>query len=369
MNNARGTIAAVPIPAARFDTEAIAGGCLAFPRIVALGGGTGLPAVLRGLADALQASGRACTPSDAADLLGAIVTVTDDGGSSGRLRRELGVLPPGDIRKCLGALSHDSGFTRLLQHRFEAPTDLAGHAVGNLMIAALTQVTGNLALAVDEMARLSGARGRVFPSTIEDVTLRAEMGNGEYLDGETAIVSHPAPIRRVALARKVRPWPDALRALINADVVVVGPGSLYTSVLPNLLVDGVASTLSAVRGVRICVANLMTQPGETDGFSLNDHLEVVREHTGAQLFDYVLVNRTPPTAGQMARYREQGAEWVRCEPRLPAAGAARVVEADLLDTACDQIRHDSDKLAAAILKIARRGAPRPAPSAARPHIA
>src|SRR6185503_19371950 len=161
-------------------------------------------------------------------------------------------------------------------------------------------------------------------------------------------------IRRLRLARHVRPWPDALRALINADAIVVGPGSLYTSVLPNLLVDGVASTLSAVRGARIVVMNLMTQPGETDGFSLDDHLRVLREHTDRDLFDYVLVNRTPPTPAQLARYRSEGAQLIQWRGDLPSAGKAEVIELDLLDSRSDQVRHDGDKLAAAILEIAQQ---------------
>jgi uncharacterized cofD-like protein len=329
----------------------------ALPRIVALGGGTGLPVMLRGLADALQVSlgGRDLTRW--ADALVAIVTVTDDGGSSGRLRRDLGVLPPGDVRNCLAALSSSLAFERLLQYRFEAPTDLDGHPIGNLMLAALTQMTGDFASAVDEMARLLRARGRVYPSTIEDVTLRATMSTGVVVDGETAIVAHPASIRRLAIAREVRPLPSALRALINADVIVVGPGSLYTSLLPNLLVSGVASTLSAVRGVRIYVANLMTQPGETDDHALEDHLRVLREHTGCDLFDYVLVNSTPPTSTQLARYRDGGAEMIEYEGGPTLVGGARIVRADLLDSSGDKVRHDSDKLAAAVLQTARRGRP------------
>jgi uncharacterized cofD-like protein len=328
-----------------------------FPRIVAIGGGTGLPVVLRGLARAQEGTEDDRHPTPAPEALAAIVTVTDDGGSSGRLRRDLGVLPPGDIRNCLAALSGDATFERVLEHRFAAPDSLDGHALGNLMLAALAQMMGNFAEAVDEMARLLKARGCVYPSTLEDVTLRAELANGEVIEGETAIVAHPAPIRRLGLGCHVRPYPDALRALINADAVVIGPGSLYTSVLPNLLVDGVASTLSAVMAVRICVANLMTQPGETDGLSLDDHLRVLREHTGRDLFDYVLVNRTPPTAAQLARYRSEGAEFIPSVRYAASAGSARLVEADLLDTIGNHVRHDSNKLAAAILRLTRTGRP------------
>lgn len=322
------------------------------PRIVAIGGGTGLPIVLRGLANAMGPVASAGHRTRAAETLSAIVTMTDDGGSSGRLRRDLGMLPPGDIRNCLAALAGNASFERLLTHRFAAAdTWLDGHAVGNLMLAALAQMTGNFAEAVEELGRLLKARGCVFPSTLEDVTLRGELDNGESLEGETAIVGHSSAIRRLTLARPVRPYPGALRALINADVIVVGPGSLYTSVLPNLLVDGVTSTLSAVQGIRVYVANLMTQPGETDGYSLDDHLQVLREHTGRDLFDYMLVNRTPPTEAQLAAYRGQGAELIPVE-RAWSAGTARVMAVDLLETTGNQVRHDSAKLANAILSLA-----------------
>ena len=327
----------------------------AIPRIVAFGGGTGLPVVLRGLADAVLRTSVNGNAGHVSDRLSAIVTVTDDGGSSGRLRRDLGVLPPGDVRNCLAALSSDVAFGRLLDHRFDDATDLSGHAIGNLMLAALTRMTGSFAVAIDEMARMLSARGRVFPSTCEDVTLRAELANGETVEGETLIAAHPSAIRRLSLARPVRPWPDALRALINADLIVVGPGSLYTSVLPNLLVDGVASTLAAVGGIRIYVANLMTQPGETDGMSIPDHLQVLRDHTGHDLFDYVLVNTARPTDEQLARYSREGAQWIEFEGGARTWLGARMIEADLLDTGSDPVRHDTTKLAAALLAVAKTG--------------
>jgi uncharacterized cofD-like protein len=345
-------VAALPSPRL---LRAPVGRAPAIPRVVAFGGGTGLPVVLRGLAAAVRRTAAGGHAGPGSDRLSAIVTVTDDGGSSGRLRRDLGVLPPGDVRNCLAALSSDAAFGQLLDHRFDDGTNLSGHAIGNLMLAALTRMTGSFAVAIDEMARMLGACGRVFPSTCEDVTLRAELANGETVEGETLIATHPAAIRRLSLARPVRPWPDALRALINADVIVVGPGSLYTSVLPNLLVDGVASTLAAVGGVRVCVANLMTQPGETDGMSIADHLRVLREHTGHDLFDYVLVNTARPTEEQLARYRREGAQWIEFDGGVRASLGARVIEADLLDTGSDHVRHDSEKLADAILAVAKRG--------------
>jgi uncharacterized cofD-like protein len=319
------------------------------PRIVAIGGGTGLPVVLRGLAGAMPHVLAPQGPWPSTEALTAIVTVTDDGGSSGRLRRDLGMLPPGDVRNCLGALAASGPFERLLNHRIDSSTALGGHPVGNLILAALTQMTGDFGSAIDELGRLVEARGRVYPATLDNVTLRAELASGEVVEGETAIVSHPSPIRTIALAHPARPTPDALRAIVHADAIVVGPGSLYTSLLPNLLVSGLAATLSAVAGVRIYVANLMTQPGETDDLTLADHLRIIRQHTGYDLFDYVLLNRTPVTAAQAARYDGEAAQLIPHYGTLP--GTPRLVTAELLDTTTDKARHDPRKLAAAILDI------------------
>ena len=279
-------ISAYPPPAhPRLVTSAPRAQRPASPRIVALGGGTGLPAVLEGLCRLADASGPVAN-----DAITAVVTVTDDGGSSGKLRREYGMLPPGDVRNCLTALVEaDSPFRQLLQHRIGD----AAHPIGNLLLTALTQITGNFPDAVSQLGQMLGLRGRVLPTTGEDVHLKAEMQSGQIVTGETAIVQERRPIRRLSLDPSPRPLPDVLRALVNADAIVVGPGSLYSSTLPNLLVEGIASTISGVNAVRIYVANLMTEPGETDGFSLDDHLRVIREHAGYDLFDYILVNRMP----------------------------------------------------------------------------
>jgi uncharacterized cofD-like protein len=311
------------------------------PRIVAIGGGTGLPAVLEGLC------ARAGATLDR-DTITAVVTVTDDGGSSGRLRKEFGVLPPGDVRNCLAAfVESGSPFKQLLQHRIG---DTA-HPVGNLLLTALTQITGSFPEAVAHLGQMIGLRGRVLPTTSEDVRLRAEMDGGLVLTGETAIVEHQRAIRRLTLDPSPRPLPDVLRALVNADAIVVGPGSLYTSTLPNLLVEGIASTISGVNAVRIYVANLMTEPGETDGYSLDDHLRVIREHTGFDLFDYVLVNRRPLPTAVVENYAQQGSEPVRCDRPLRWAGRAQIVEADFAcETLLDRgkIRHEPTSLAAGI---------------------
>jgi len=325
------------------------------PRVVAIGGGTGLPSVLRGLRPLLADRGQS---ADDLDGLTAIVTVTDDGGHSGWVRRELGTLPPGDVRNCLAALSDGSPLARLLQHRFDDSREFAGHSVGNLMLAGLAQITGDFAEAVNQMEQLLTTHGRVLPSTQESICLRAQFESGDVIDGETAIAGRHGRIRRLSLERPVRPLPDALRALINADGIVVGPGSLYTSVLPNLLVGGIAPTISSVNGVRIYVANLMTEPGETDHFSLDDHLRVIYDHVGAHLFDYVLVNRRQLTPCRAADQAQGGAHPIAVSVPLEFAGQAEVVGGDFLTELPDgEVRHAPGDLAAAILRLIARGRP------------
>lgn len=328
---------------------------VAAPKIVAIGGGTGLPSVLEGLC-ASHPRGSGVADRDA---ITAVVTVTDDGGSSGRLRQQFGVLPPGDVRNCLVAVAErDSPLRDLLQHRFRSGDALEGHAIGNLLLTALTQMTGDFPQAVERLGEIIGLRGRVLPTTGENVRLCAEMQDGAVVTGETSIVSHAARIRRLSLVPSPRPLPDVLRAIINADAIVVGPGSLYTSVLPNLLVEGMASTISGVNAVRIYVANLMTEPGETDGYTLDDHLRVIREHTGHDLFDYILVNRRPVEGPAAERYAAQGSRPVARDLSLAYAGRARVVECDLtLDGASGKIRHHPRPLAEAIRALIEMGRP------------
>jgi uncharacterized cofD-like protein len=325
-------------------------------RIVAIGGGTGLPAVLEGLRIALQPERGA--DSDFAERLTAIVTVTDDGGSSGQLRRDLGMLPPGDVRNCLAALAEAPVLSRLLQHRFSNGTGLHDCPVGNLMLAALTQMAGDFPTAVQHLAEALQVNGCVLPSTAENVHLRAEFVGGETAAGETAIVAQRKRIKRIHLEREVRPLPAALRALVNADAIVVGPGSLYTSILPNLLVGGVASTISGVNAVRIYVANLMTEPGETDDYSLADHLDAIHEHVGRDLFDYVVVNRTPIDPSLAAPYARRGSVPLRYDRESPTVGRAHVIERDLTWMAMGtKIRHAPGDLARAILELVDLGRP------------
>jgi uncharacterized cofD-like protein len=322
-------------------------------RFVALGGGTGLPAVLRTV--------RLIVGPDAPpSAITAIVTVTDDGGSSGQLRREHGVLPPGDVRNCVAALAGDtSAVASLLQYRFENGHHLEGHPVGNLILTALTKhLGGDFPLAVDVLSRMAGVGGRVLPATADDVHLRAEYVSGEVTVGETAIASRRLPIRRLSLEHPVRPLPEVIEALVNADVIIVGPGSLYTSILPVLLVDGVAATISGLCATRIFVSNLMTEPGETDGFRLDDHLRVIRDHTGYDLFDFVLVNQQPLGADAVAHYAERGSVPVPTPNCVLHAGQAEIVGCDLAAERDGQkIRHEPVSLADAIRTLLRWGRP------------
>jgi uncharacterized cofD-like protein len=322
--------------------------------IVALGGGTGLPAVLEGLSELAHEKGE----TDPHAITG-IVTVTDDGGSSGRLRQEYGVLPPGDARNCLLALTdRDSQFKELLQHRLGEGPGIVGHPVGNLLLTALMQTTGEFSQAIEQLGAMIGSRGRVLPTTNEKVRLRAELESGETINGETRIVRHASPIRRLSLDPSPRPHPDVLAALVNADGIVVGPGSLYTSVLPNLLVEGVAATIYGVNAVRIYVANLMTEPGETDRYTLDDHLRVIRAHTRFDLFDYILVNRRPIDDNAARLYAAHGSEPVIAERLLEHAGKAQVVECDLaIEWGGKKIRHHPRSLGRAIRALVKAGRP------------
>lgn len=315
-------------------------------RVVAIGGGTGLPVVLRGLS---QIAEQHPVPED---WLTAIVTVTDDGGSSGRLRQTLGMLPPGDIRNCLDAMARRPTVVGgVLQQRVECGDKIA-HPIGNLLIAALAGVERDFLRAIDTMRALLGVPGRVLPATLENVHLSASFDDGSQVRGESAIAARRGRIRRLTLERPVRPVPDVVEALVNADLIVVGPGSLYTSLLPNLIVDGVANTMSAVRATRVYVANLMTEPGETDGYSLADHLTAIREHTGHELFDYVLVNTSPLDEAQLRRYAAGGSVPVQLSDHTPWTDRARVVAAELTaPSATGEVKHDPAALAYALLAL------------------
>ena len=318
-------------------------------RIVALGGGTGLSTVLRGLKEYVAERKKEKARRPIGDLA-AVVTVTDDGGSSGRLRREYRVLPPGDIRNCMVALSKDEHLLgQLFQYRFPAGRGLAGHSFGNLFLTALTNVTGDFPKAVQVSARVLAIRGRIFPSTDQNVTLEAELEDGTRVAGETSISRSRKAIRRVRLVpRRVQPVPEVLAAIRGADLILVGPGSLYTSIIPNLLIQQVVEAIAHSRATCVYIANLMTQPGETQHYSVADHVRAIYEHTRKGLFDFVVVNRKPVAPRMLRRYGTQGAEPV--DPSfadLERMGLS-CVTGDLLQQD-GVIRHDQRRLARLLL--------------------
>lgn len=315
--------------------------------IVAVGGGTGLATLLSGLKQFVTGSSERPEIAD----LSAIVAVSDDGGSSGRLRDELQMPPPGDIRNCMVALSEDSHLlSRLFRHRFSGDGPLAGHSFGNLFLAALSEITGDFAEAVKLSSEVLASKGHIYPATDSDVRIAAELTDGSVVRGETNIGRLGSKIRRLYLEPdNCLPMSAALVAIKKAHVITVGPGSLFTSLLPPLLVKGVSQAIEDSKAVKIFVCNLMTQPGETDGLTARRHLEIVREYTRLN-FDLLFVNSQPITARQSELYQIEGAEQigVHGSMRDETIEGASVVRADLLSDG-DMVRHDSFKLARAIL--------------------
>lgn len=302
-------------------------------RIVAIGGGHGLSVLLRGL-------------KDHTSNLTAIVTVADDGGSSGRLRRDLAILPPGDFRNCIIALSDSEPLMeRLMQYRFPEGSGLDGHSFGNLYIAAMRGVTGNFEAALSESSRVLNVRGQVLPSTLADLTLHARLTDGSVVDGESSIKHHKAPLDYVFVRPKhADAHPEAVRAILEADLIVLGPGSLYTSVLPNLLVEGVAQAIRASRAPVVYVCNVATEQGETDQFGVEEHVRALQRHVGSDLIDIVLVNR--------AAIGARRSDHVRPDPgRLDGTGL-RIVYADVVSRENPRY-HDAARLAAAVLELSR----------------
>jgi uncharacterized cofD-like protein len=302
------------------------------PRVVAIGGGTGLSRLLRGL--------RTHTSN-----LTAVVAVSDDGGSSGRLRSAFGMPAPGDLNDCLAALSVDeASLGRLLQYRFERGRELEGHTFGNLFIATLSEVEADFGNALRAIHRLLDLNGAVWPATAQAVSLRVEKVDGRVVEGESAVRAVPGPSRRVELRpADAEALPEAVAALAEADLVVLGPGSLFTSTLPPLLVPSVGEALRATRGVVTQVINIMTEAGETDGYDAWDHVETLRRHVG-RLPDLVVVNATPVDAERLDAYREEGAEVVGFDPAPFEAAGVLVASWPLLATG-PQAQHDADAVA------------------------
>jgi len=320
-------------------------------QVVALGGGTGLPVVLRGLKAELffsQTWNQTVDPQ----RLTAIVTVADDGGSSGRLRREHGVLPPGDIRNCLLALSDgDSLMARLFDFRFGSRGASGGHSLGNLILTALSRIGNGFSQAVERGGDLLTIRGRVFPSTLDDVMLRAEFADGSFVEGESKIPLARRQIRRVNLEPPhARALPQAISALAAVDLIVIGPGSLYTSLIPILLVRDLADGIARSRARVVLVTNLMTEPGETDGYTATDHLEAIREHAPQVPIHDVLLNTNTVPRDLANKYAAEGAVPIPPAAEAIRARGSRPVQRALLARG-PKIRHDPRKLARALLEL------------------
>ena len=278
-------------------------------RVVAIGGGTGLSTLLRGLRKHVVVAGEANgTHGQIADLA-AVVTVTDDGGSSGRLRKGFNMLPPGDLRNCMVALSEEEDLlVRLFNHRFRGGDALKGHSFGNLFVAALTETTGDFALAVQLASKILATRGRIYPATTANATLVAHMDDGTVVRGETRITaSHRRIVELTLDPPDPAPLPETLDAIERADLITVGPGSLYTSLITNLLVQGIPAALASARGLRVFICNLMTQANESLGLTASEHIERIYEHTRAPIFDCALVNTGRFSAETLARYAAEGA--------------------------------------------------------------
>lgn len=323
-------------------------------RVVCIGGGTGLSALLRGLKHHLSSPG---TPPrrPVISRLTAVVTVTDEGGSSGRLRRELGMLPPGDIRNCMVALGEDEQlFTRLFNYRFAEGRGLSGHSFGNLFLTALTHITHDFAKSVRLSSEVLAIRGEIFPATLEDVHLKARRVDGSIVQGERNITRTRLPIERLfTMPSACLPLPETLAAIRRADLITLGPGSLYTSLVPNLLVKGIPAAIEHSRAVKVYIANLMTQPGESRGYTAADHLEALRLHAGRQLFDHIILNTRPLSPPLRRRYERDGAEPVANDlERVRAMGVNPIGRVLLVED--HFARHNSPKLAQVTLKLAQR---------------
>jgi uncharacterized cofD-like protein len=328
--------------------------------LVAIGGGTGLSTLLAGLK---RLVGKQSDDSIWFKNLSAIVTVSDDGGSSGRLREELQMLPPGDIRNCMIALSEDSTLiSRLFRHRFRGNGELGGHSFGNLFLAALTEVTGDFVEAVRLSSEVLASKGHIYPATINDVRLVAELEDGTSVRGETQITASRSRIRRLHLEpEQCLPLPEALAAIRNADLITVGPGSLYTSILPNLLVSRVADAIGASSATKIFICNLMTQPGETDGYTARQHLEIVNQYAPEIHFDFVVVNNRLISPQQAETYAVEGAVQIGIDNDLLEGrldGETEIIRADLLDQG-EKVRHNSEGLAQVVTACQERAKSRP----------
>jgi uncharacterized cofD-like protein len=322
-------------------------------RVVAIGGGTGLSTLLKGLkkyvtgydADAAAKCARITE-------LCAVVTVTDDGGSSGRLRKEFNMLPPGDVRNCIVALSEDEALlSRVFQHRFAKGTGLEGHSFGNLFLAALTSITGDFSEAVRASSEILATKGHIFPATTANIELEALMEDGSRVLGETRITASKGRIRELFLIPPAPPpLPETLDAIARADLITIGPGSLFTSLIPNLLVSGVPRAIRESAATKVYVCNLMTQANESLGRTAADHIRALNDHAGGQIFDYALINRTPASEELKAKYALEGASQIVADlEAIEQLGVCPVLGDYLFEDGV--ARHNTDRLAEDLLQL------------------
>jgi len=327
-------------------------------RVVAIGGGTGLSTLLKGLKKYVRtaanlSSGK--TSQLAISDLCAVVTVSDDGGSSGRLRKEFNMLPPGDVRNCIVALSEDEALlARLFQHRFAQGSGLEGHSFGNLFLTALTSITKDFSEAVRLSSEILLTRGHIYPATTSNIELEALMEDGTRVRGETKITASKGRIKELLLVpADVKPLPQTLEAIANADVITIGPGSLFTSLIPNLLVHGIAQAISSSSAIRVYICNLMTQTNESLGRTAADHVRALMNHAQGRVFDYALINRTPASDAMKAKYALEGASQIVADLDAIRGLGVEPVLGDYLDEGTTA-RHATDRVARDLLDLVAR---------------
>jgi uncharacterized cofD-like protein len=329
-------------------------------RVVAIGGGTGLSTLLAGLKKYAVPPGQ--IPSQSRDpvisRLCGVVTVTDDGGSSGRLRKDFHMLPPGDIRNCIVALSEDEALlSKLFRHRFEKGSGLEGHSFGNLFLAALTSITQDFSEAVRLSSEILATRGHIYPATSVNVELEALMEDGTRVQGETKITASKGRIKELFLVPPdAEPLPQTLEAIAHADLITIGPGSLFTSLIPNLLVRGIPAAIAASSAVKVYICNLMTQANESLGRTAADHIRALYAHAGKKIFDYALISTTPVRSAMKAKYALEGAAQVVVDCEAIGKLGVKPVLGDYLGQG-DVARHATDRIARDLLQLAQQGTP------------
>ena len=327
-------------------------------RVVAIGGGTGLSTLLRGLRRHVVRAGESGAQGEIADLA-AVVTVTDDGGSSGRLRKGFNMLPPGDLRNCMVALSEEEDLlAQLFNHRFRGGDTLQGHNFGNLFVAALTEITGDFALAIELSSKILATRGRIYPATTANTMLVARMDDGSLVRGETNITASRRRIVELSLdPPDSQPLPETMEAIERADLITVGPGSLYTSLVTNLLVHGIPKALATARGLRVFICNLMTQANESLGLTASEHIERIYDHTREPVFDCALINTAPFSAETLARYAAEGASPIMADIERVQTLGVKVIAGNFASEG-NVVRHAADRVTEALLGLGQLAAPR-----------